>query len=131
MNFNIFWEGKRSILISLQKFPEMCSMTYHENKHRAKLSKRGTMNIWKGYADGHQFGTFCMLHPKICKISLTNEHKSYDELDEIENLLFKQIPHKEILLCSRIEPEWTITHDLFLTGILNLINIWTLLDSWY
>ena len=34
----------------------------------------------------------------------------------------KKIPHEKTLSCSGIEPERTITHDYFLTGIFNLLN---------
>ena len=53
-----FGKGKKSVLTSIQKFGEMCIITYKDITHQAKLDNCGTRGIWVGYAENHPTGTF-------------------------------------------------------------------------
>ena len=44
--------------VLVQKFIEMCIITYQDQYHWAKLANHGTMVIWVGFAEGHPVGTY-------------------------------------------------------------------------
>ena len=84
-----FGKGKRKILSSLQKFSEMCVMTYHDNRHQVKLANHGTEGILVSVAYGHPVGTFWVLNPKTWQINLTCDmiflNKSYNEFNKVDD----------------------------------------------
>ena len=83
----LFGKGKRSILTSVQRFGEICMMTYHDNSHQTKLANKGTQGIWVGLADGHSVSTYSMFNPKAPKLAQKNVtflFKSHDEWNKVE-----------------------------------------------
>ena len=72
----------------MQKFGEMCIVTFKDNTHRAKLAYQGTPGIWIGYAKNYPTGTYQIFNPKTKRIILTRDvtflQKSYGEYSKVE-----------------------------------------------
>ena len=83
-----FGKGKQNVLVSMQKFGEMCITTFKDNTHQAKLANQGSLGIWVGYAENHPPGTYRNFNPKTKRIILTRDvtflQKSYGEYSKVE-----------------------------------------------
>ena len=93
-----FGKRKRIILSLIQKFDEMCSTTYKENIHRAKLANGGTPGIWVSYADGHPTSSYQVLSNNTKKIMLTQDmtflKKSYRDYSKVEKPVLVTISYE-------------------------------------
>ena len=71
----------------MQKFGEMCTTTFKDNTHQAKLANQGTPGIWVGYAKNHPTGTYWIFNPKTKRIILTRDvtfpKKSYGAYNKL------------------------------------------------
>ena len=65
---HFFGKGKKSVLTLMQKFGEMCIITYKDNTDWAKLANHGTPGIWVGYAENSPASTYWIFSPKTKKI---------------------------------------------------------------
>ena len=75
-----FGKGKKSIQALMQKFGEICIITFKDNTHWAKLANQGTPRIWVGYD--------WVFNPKTKKNILTRDmtflHNLYSEYSKVE-----------------------------------------------
>ena len=66
----------------------MCTTTYRDNTHQAKLAIWDTPGIWVGYSEGHLTGTYQVFNPKTKKIISTRDmtflQKSYGEYSKVK-----------------------------------------------
>ena len=83
-----FGKRKKYVVTYVQKFGEMCIITYKNNTHQAKLANHGTPSIWVGYAKNHSAATYQIFNPKTKKIILTRDvtflQKSYSEYTQAD-----------------------------------------------
>ena len=60
---HFFGKGKKHVLTSMQNFDEMCTTTYKDNTHQAKLANCGISGIWVGYAENYLTSTYKIFNP--------------------------------------------------------------------
>ena len=83
-----FGKGKSHVLKSMQKFGEICIVSFKDNTHQAKLANCRTPGVWVGYAENHPTSTYRIFNPKTKCIILTHDvtflNKSYGEYSKVE-----------------------------------------------